>query len=92
MTFPRHNSFLACWLWFMATGHLGAPTEALRGGGSSNVSTREKCGLQSQKGNLKNTTRAEDADLPRGEALPRILREEGSEGLIRTLSPFDLGQ
>ncbi len=62
MTFPRHNSFLACWLWFMATGHLGAPTEALRGGGSPNVSTSEKCGLQSQKGNPKNTTSVE---LPR---------------------------
>ncbi len=38
------------------------------------------------------TTSAEDADLPRGEALSRILREEGREGLIRAISPFDLGQ
>ena len=40
--------------------------------------------------NTTNTTSAEVADLPRGEALPHILREEGREGLIRALGLFDL--
>jgi len=41
---------------------------------------------------LFNKARAAARAASRGEALPRILREEGREGLIRALSPLDLGQ
>jgi len=80
MTFPRHNSFLACWLWFMATGHLGAPTEALRGGGSPNVITREKCGFLSQKGNPKNTTSAEVTAYPGARLCHASSAKKGARG------------
>ncbi len=41
---------------------------------------------------LFNKARLVARELVKAPALGRILREEGREGLIRALSPFDLGQ